>query len=129
MSDEQSPPAPPARHASSPAEAWQAEIGSVHQLALALRAGVPDLPGRIRQGERALDVGGILDPTLWRASHHKLEEDLEMLRAALPLWRLGDRHVTRLAAHKLVAQAQAQAVTAASAPAPAPAGVDPEAPQ
>jgi hypothetical protein len=47
-----------------------------------------DIPDAIRKAERALDVGPLLDPTLWMQKHKDLEGDLAFLRAALPLWKL-----------------------------------------
>ena len=42
----------------------------------------------IESAETALAVGPILDPTLYRDHAHRLEQDLELLRAALPLWQV-----------------------------------------
>lgn len=50
--------------------------------------GAIDLDDAIQKAERALDMGPILDPTLWIQKHKDLESDLEILRAALPLWQL-----------------------------------------
>ncbi len=52
----------------------------------------------IEAAHRALDVGWIGDPTLWRDKHKALEEDLEILEAALPLVRL-HRKITERAIH------------------------------
>ena len=38
---------------------------------------------------RADTMGPIMDPTLWMKNHGKMDEDKEMLEAALPLWRWG----------------------------------------
>ena len=46
---------------------------------------VYDIPQLIEQGQRALDFGPFQDPTLWIQKHQALEQDLELLRAALPL--------------------------------------------
>lgn len=59
---------------------------------LAVQAGriltVADVPKLIAAGERALAIGPIVDPTLWREKHEDLEADLELLKAALPLFHL-----------------------------------------
>ncbi len=47
-----------------------------------------DIPKAIAAASRALEMGPYIDPTAWRDNHKKLEEDREMLRAALPLWQL-----------------------------------------
>lgn len=36
----------------------------------------------------SLDIGCLFHPTAWIENHKKLEEDIETLRAALPLVRL-----------------------------------------
>lgn len=45
----------------------------------------------IEQAERALAVGCLSHPTAWMQNHEKLEEDVEMLRAALPLVALAEK--------------------------------------
>jgi hypothetical protein len=42
----------------------------------------------IEQAQRSLDVGAPFHPTAWIEKHKALEEDLALLRAALPLVRL-----------------------------------------
>ncbi|MGH9462021.1 MAG: hypothetical protein ACRD1X_12430 [Vicinamibacteria bacterium] len=46
---------------------------------------VPDLLNRI---SRAETLGPLLDPTLWIRNHQAMEEDKELLEAALPLYNL-----------------------------------------
>lgn len=50
-----------------------------------------DLPDLLQAIERAHAVGPILDPTLYRNKSAALLEDAEVLKAALPLWRLGGK--------------------------------------
>lgn len=47
-----------------------------------------DLPKAIENIGRAHAIGPILDPTLYREKHRAMEEDEQLFRAALPLWRL-----------------------------------------
>lgn len=56
---------------------------------------IEDLPAVIRAAERALDFGPFTDPTAWRDKHKALEQDIEMLKAALPMWQLGRRMLER----------------------------------
>ncbi len=53
-----------------------------------LHANCDDLPVVIDKAQRALDIGPLLHPSEWIANHEKLEQDLSVLRAALPLWEL-----------------------------------------
>lgn len=53
-----------------------------------------DLPMILAAIERADVFGPLLDPTLWRDKHRAMEEDRDMLRAAMPLWELGKRLAT-----------------------------------
>lgn len=46
-----------------------------------------ELEEAIDAGERALAVGPIADATLFRERHTALEEDMQLLRKALPLWQ------------------------------------------
>lgn len=43
----------------------------------------------LRAIEFADSFGPVLDPTLWRDKHEAMEQDREVLKAALPLWKLG----------------------------------------
>lgn len=52
---------------------------------------VVDVPEALRAARHALEIGCFIDPTLWRANHGKLREDIEVLEAALPLYRLGEK--------------------------------------
>lgn len=38
-----------------------------------------------------LEVGHLIDPTLWLTKHKALEQDRELVRAALYLWRYAER--------------------------------------
>ena len=46
-----------------------------------------DLPAMLERIERAHALGPMLDPTLYRAKAKAMDEDAELIRAALPLWR------------------------------------------
>lgn len=48
-----------------------------------------DLPALLEAIAKAEAIGPILDPTLYRQKGKAMMEDREILRAALPLWRLG----------------------------------------
>ena len=68
---------------------WQAAV-----LASALSAReilALDLPKLIEDGERAQTVAPLLDPTAFIHRGQALAEDLELLRAALPLWQWGKK--------------------------------------
>lgn len=47
-----------------------------------------DLPGILKAIEYADSVGPVFDPTLWRDKNKLMREDMEMVKAAMPLWRL-----------------------------------------
>ncbi len=47
-----------------------------------------DLRGALDAIARADTVGPILDPTLYKAKAEAMHQDAEILRAALPLWKL-----------------------------------------
>jgi len=49
---------------------------------------VHDLPGILKAIEYADSAGPVFDPTLWRDKHKQMAEDKEMVKAAMPLWRL-----------------------------------------
>jgi hypothetical protein len=49
-----------------------------------------DIPALLAAIETADSVGPILDPTMWRAKKPAMDEDKQMLQAALPLWRLAE---------------------------------------
>lgn len=61
-----------------------------HVAKAAIMIAVFDLPKQIRYIEAADSFGLIMDPTLWRDGRKRMMEDLEMLRAALPLWKLAE---------------------------------------
>jgi hypothetical protein len=65
---------------------------------------VPDLLQRI---ERAHSFGCMVDPTLYRDKVQAMDQDKEMLEAALPLWRWA-RKVQAAAQAAQAAQAQAR---------------------
>lgn len=48
-----------------------------------------DLSGLLAAIERADAIGPLLDPTLWRDKQKAMEEDAELLRAALKLRKFG----------------------------------------
>lgn len=50
-----------------------------------------DIPDLIRKINRAETVGPMLDPTLWIRKNKAMDEDKEMLKAALPLHQLGKK--------------------------------------
>lgn len=49
------------------------------------------LPELLRDIEHAHAVGPILDPTLYRDKNSAMDEDAELLRAALPLWQIASK--------------------------------------
>lgn len=48
-----------------------------------------DIPKMLDDIERSHAIGPMLDPTLYRDKRKAMEEDAELLRAALPLYKLG----------------------------------------
>ncbi len=50
-----------------------------------------DLEKLIEDGQRALEIGCLLNPSAWIEKHEALEQDIEVMRAALPLAKLGKR--------------------------------------
>lgn len=52
-----------------------------------------DIPELLAAIERGHSVGPILDPTLYRDKAKAMEEDAELLRAALPLWKLARKRL------------------------------------
>lgn len=50
-----------------------------------------DVPGNLREIERAHSLGPILNPTLYRDNAEKMEEDKQIWLAALPLWNLAQK--------------------------------------
>jgi hypothetical protein len=56
---------------------------------------VVDVPAAVQAAHHALDIGCFIDPTLWRQNQRKLREDLEVLEAALPLYRLATKIAER----------------------------------
>jgi hypothetical protein len=47
-----------------------------------------DIEGAIERAKHALEIGPFFQPTAWIQNHEKLEQDIEVLRAALPLVKL-----------------------------------------
>lgn len=65
---------------------------AVTQVALAARViGSHDLPGLLAAIETAHAVGPMLDPTLYREGVKAMDEDADVLRAAMPLYYLAKR--------------------------------------
>lgn len=64
---------------------WRAALATVCCANTLLRQF--DIPGMLASIERADSVGPILDPTLWRENQEAMNEDRELLEAALPLYR------------------------------------------
>jgi pyrimidine operon attenuation protein/uracil phosphoribosyltransferase len=87
------------------AEKTEADDERIHKYRLALRGVVTaahmlaghDIPGLIEAIERAHTTGPILDPTLYRDKAKAMDEDAELLRAALPLWKLTRERARKLA--------------------------------
>lgn len=50
-----------------------------------------DLPDILAQIDKAETIGPFLDPTLYRQKAKAMEEDKQMLEAALPLWKMGKK--------------------------------------
>ncbi len=50
-----------------------------------------DIPGMLNAIERAHALGPVVDPTLWKQKCQAMEEDREMLEAALPLVRIAKK--------------------------------------
>jgi len=50
-----------------------------------------DLGELLRDIDRAEGLGPILDPTLYREKRQAMQEDKEIVEAALPLWKFGRR--------------------------------------
>lgn len=66
-------------------EEYQQQLVNVAMTArLLVDVDIPDLLQRI---ERAHSFGCMLDPTLYRAKVEAMDQDKDMLEAALPLWR------------------------------------------
>lgn len=70
---------------------YQASVVGVWLLAGALAD--HDIPQLIEAIDRADAIGPMVDPTLYRAKSGKMQEDRELLVAALPLWKLGKKLV------------------------------------
>jgi hypothetical protein len=68
----------------TPAEYQQALFTVATASRLLVDVDVPDLLNRI---ERAHSFGCMVDPTLYRDKVAAMDQDKEMLEAALPLWR------------------------------------------
>lgn len=60
-----------------------------------------DIPKLLADIERADAVGWIYDPTLYRDKLQAMNEDREVLNAALPLWKLAKEIQKRKEATKL----------------------------
>ena len=67
------------------AEEWRDDLVVIVSVA-GLLAQI-DLPAMLERVERAHALGPVLDPTLYRAKAKAMDEDAELIRAALPLWR------------------------------------------
>ena len=50
-----------------------------------------DIPKLLEAIERADAVGGLLDPTAWMRKHKAMDEDRQVLRAALQLYWVGKK--------------------------------------
>lgn len=59
---------------------------------------VVDLPRVHEAAQRALDFSCFSDPTLWIQKSKALEEDKELLEAAMPLWRAAAKMLARVKA-------------------------------
>lgn len=65
---------------------------AVTQVVMAARViGSHDLPGLLAAIETSHAVGPMLDPTLYRDAAKAMDEDADVLRAAMPLYRLAER--------------------------------------
>jgi hypothetical protein len=53
--------------------------------------GEHDIPKMLEMIERADSIGGMIYPTLYREKHGAMMEDKELLKAALPLWRMAKK--------------------------------------
>lgn len=54
-----------------------------------------DLPKLLEAIEHADVVGPFFDPTAWMRKREALEQDRELLQAALPLWKLGKELIAK----------------------------------
>lgn len=54
-----------------------------------------DLPELLKAMGRAQAIGPLVDPTLYRAKAAAMEQDRELLEAALPLWRFAREHLQK----------------------------------
>lgn len=52
-----------------------------------------DYDAILRDAERAESIGPFLDPTLWGKKHEALREDINCIRAAMPLYKFGKKVV------------------------------------
>lgn len=67
---------------------------AVHTVVLcARRIAIHDIPAILESIERADIVGPMIDPTLWREKHKAMNQDREVLRAALALHEIGAKLV------------------------------------
>lgn len=57
-----------------------------------------DIAGAIDRGQKALDHGALFHPSEWIAKHEDLEQDMKVLKAALPLANLAEQIRQRIAA-------------------------------
>lgn len=65
---------------------------AVIMVAMASRAlAMHDLPKFLQDIEQADAVGPLFNPTLWMNKSRAMGEDREMIKAALPLWRIGKK--------------------------------------
>jgi hypothetical protein len=72
-------------------ETYQAAVEECALAGNVLCVTIKDLPALIAACERAEATGPLLDPTLYREKVKAMREDLELFRAALPLWTLAKK--------------------------------------
>jgi len=66
--------------------------GAVHSAVLCAKLlQAHDLPAMLAAIEHADAIGPLADPTLWNQNHKAMQQDREVLEAALPLWQLGKK--------------------------------------
>lgn len=68
---------------------YREELKLIYGLATAIS--LVDVPAMIAAAEHAESVGPFVDPTAYRRNGRALREDLAALRAARPLWELGQK--------------------------------------
>jgi len=50
-----------------------------------------DIPVLLSSIDQAESIGPLVDPTLYREKAEAMREDRDILKAALPLWRIGKK--------------------------------------